>query len=56
MFAGTLPPNETDPTTEQIRAASKELVEVTIPAFRKVAPESEGGGAYLNEANVDELN
>ncbi|KAK4247470.1 hypothetical protein C7999DRAFT_41238 [Corynascus novoguineensis] len=42
------------PTDDEIRAASRELREEIIAPLRKVAPESEGGGAYLNEANIDE--
>ncbi|KAB5559638.1 hypothetical protein GE09DRAFT_1172619 [Coniochaeta sp. 2T2.1] len=51
VFGGTLAPN---PTPAQVKAASEELQNEIIAPFRAVAPESEGGGAYLNEANVDE--
>jgi hypothetical protein len=52
IFGGTLAAD--NPTPEQVRAASIEVREEIIAPFRAVAPESEGGGAYLNEANVDE--
>ncbi|KAB5546836.1 hypothetical protein GE09DRAFT_1174765 [Coniochaeta sp. 2T2.1] len=51
VFGGTLAPN---PTPAQVKAASEELQNEIIAPFRAVATESEGGGAYLNEANVDE--
>ena len=52
LIISTLLPN--DVTTEQLRMATDEMKNVIVPMFRKVAPESEGGGAYLNEGNVDE--
>ncbi|KAK3290886.1 uncharacterized protein B0H64DRAFT_49194 [Chaetomium fimeti] len=54
ILSGRLPAGVTDPTAEQVRAASVDLQEEVIAPLREVAPESEGGGAYLNEANVDE--
>ena len=42
------------PTNEEVRTASREMSEEIIPLFRGVAPETEGGGQYLNEANVDQ--
>ncbi|KAK5651718.1 hypothetical protein OQA88_11787 [Cercophora sp. LCS_1] len=41
------------PSRAAIEAAFIETRDDIIPLFRSVAPES-GGGAYLNEANVDE--
>jgi len=41
-------------TPEQVKAASEEVRREIIAPFREVAPEGEGGGAYSNEANVDE--
>ncbi|KAK0726249.1 hypothetical protein B0T21DRAFT_403378 [Apiosordaria backusii] len=41
-------------TPDLIGAASKEFREEILARFRQVAPESEGGGAYLNEAHVDD--
>lgn len=43
-----------NPTAEEIRLASEEMRNDIIAPLRAVAPESEGGGAYLNEANVDD--
>lgn len=43
----------TDPTPAQVKDASDELINEIMAPFREIAPESEGGGAYLNEANVD---
>jgi hypothetical protein len=43
-----------NPTTAEVRTASQEMRDDIIPLFRAVAPEIEGGGQYLNEANVDE--
>lgn len=37
-----------------IREANRVLVEDNLGPWRKVAPASEGGGSYLNEAAVDE--
>ncbi|KAH6844564.1 hypothetical protein B0I37DRAFT_398218 [Chaetomium sp. MPI-CAGE-AT-0009] len=54
ILSGRLPVGVVDPTPDQVRAASEELREEIIAPLREVAPESEGGGAYLNEANVDE--
>lgn len=42
------------PTAAEVRTASREMRDEIVPLFRSVAPESEGGGQYLNEANVDE--
>lgn len=42
-----------NPTVSEIAEASREMKEDIIPLFRGVAPEEEGGGSYLNEANVD---
>lgn len=44
----------TSPTPADLRAASEDLRRNVIAPLRAVAPESEGGGAYLNEANVGE--
>jgi hypothetical protein len=43
-----------NPTPDEVREASREMKEEVIPLFRGIAMEEEGGGAYLNEANVDE--
>ncbi|KAK3303035.1 uncharacterized protein B0T15DRAFT_262003 [Chaetomium strumarium] len=45
-----------NPTAEEVAAASRDLREVVIPRFKEIAPDGVegGGGAYLNEANVDE--
>jgi hypothetical protein len=45
-----------NPTAAQVEAASRDLREEVIPRFKEIAPDGEegGGGAYLNEANVDE--
>ena len=53
VFGGTLA-DPVDPTPEQVKAASEEVRNEIIAPFRAVAPETQGGGAYLNEANVDE--
>lgn len=45
-------PSQT-PSVAEVEAASREMREDIIPLFRSVAPEGQGGGAYLNEANVD---
>lgn len=42
-----------NPSVEEVAVASREMREEIIPLFRNVAPEIHGGGAYLNEANVD---
>ncbi|CAP65560.1 uncharacterized protein PODANS_6_10520 [Podospora anserina S mat+] len=39
-----------------IGAASREFRDEILAPFRAVAPESDGGGAYLNEAHVDDPN
>jgi hypothetical protein len=54
ILAGQLPAGVTDPSVEEVRAASEDLRREVIAPLREIAPESEGGGAYLNEANVDE--
>lgn len=41
-------------SVEEVARASREMREDVLAPFREVAPVSEGGGAYLNEANVDE--
>lgn len=51
LSATGLPPN---PTVAEVGAASRMMRDEIIPAFRAISPESEFGGAYLNEANVDE--
>jgi hypothetical protein len=48
------PPLTADSTPAEVGAASRVLKEEIIPAFKAIAPVSEFGGAYLNEANVDE--
>jgi hypothetical protein len=54
ILSGSLPVGVANPTPAQVKAASEELQKEIIAPLREVAPESEGGGAYLNEANVDE--
>jgi hypothetical protein len=57
IFGGTLPPRGGSGagfTPGELAAASREVREEIIAPLRAVAPESEGGGAYGNEANVDE--
>jgi hypothetical protein len=44
----------TNVSAEKIGAANKELQEVRLKPWREIAPASEGGGSYLNEASVDE--
>ncbi|KAK3322960.1 hypothetical protein B0H66DRAFT_473490 [Apodospora peruviana] len=51
ILAGEIPEN---PTPADVKRASEQLRNEIIAPLRKVSPESEGGGAYLNEANVDE--
>jgi len=41
-------------TPEALAAASKDLHENILQPWRDIAPVSEGGGTYLNEASVDE--
>ncbi|KAK4128029.1 hypothetical protein N657DRAFT_651823 [Parathielavia appendiculata] len=43
-----------NPTAADLKAASEDLRRNMIARSRERAPESEGGGAYLNEANTDE--
>lgn len=43
-----------DATPAEMDAVSKELKDNLLESWRKVAPSSEGGGSYLNEADVDE--
>ncbi|KAK4221607.1 FAD/FMN-containing isoamyl alcohol oxidase-like protein MreA [Podospora fimiseda] len=50
IVAGSSPQN---PTVEEVRRASKELREEILRPLKEIAPVSGGGGAYLNEANVD---
>ncbi|KAK4161600.1 6-hydroxy-D-nicotine oxidase [Cladorrhinum sp. PSN259] len=54
ILSGTIPPTSVSPTREEIAAASKEMREEILGPLKRVAPVEEGGGAYLNEANVDE--
>lgn len=41
-------------TSVEMRAASDELRDEVLGPLREVAPNAEGGGSYLNEADVDE--
>ncbi|KAL2018186.1 hypothetical protein VTK56DRAFT_1159 [Thermocarpiscus australiensis] len=52
--SGRLPAGMADPAPTQIRAALEELRDEIIAPLRAVALESEGGGAHLGEASVDE--
>jgi hypothetical protein len=56
ILYGRLPEGaDTDnPSAADLKVASEDLRRNVLAPFRRVAPESEGGGAYLNEANVDE--
>ncbi|KAF1993794.1 FAD/FMN-containing isoamyl alcohol oxidase-like protein MreA [Amniculicola lignicola CBS 123094] len=45
-----------DATSSQMQKASDTLTQDVLGPWREVAPESENGGAYLNEANVMEPN
>ncbi|KAK3985305.1 6-hydroxy-D-nicotine oxidase [Cladorrhinum sp. PSN332] len=54
ILSGKIPDTSVNPTAEEIGAASKELREEILAPLKKVAPVEKGGGAYLNEANVDE--
>ncbi|KAK3346469.1 hypothetical protein B0T25DRAFT_624894 [Lasiosphaeria hispida] len=55
VLSSGLPPDAGDhPTPAQIKSATDDLLYKVIAPFRAVAPESAGGGSYLNEANVDQ--
>ena len=53
ISAAALPPNA---TPEQVKGTSTELTDRVLGPWREVVPDSEGGGAYLNEADVMEPN
>jgi hypothetical protein len=53
LILGARVPSQT-PTTAEVKTSSLEMRDEIIPLFRSVAPESEGGGQYSNEGNVDE--
>jgi hypothetical protein len=42
------------PTPDEMRAASRELKDDVLGPWREIAPPSENGGSYLNEADVME--
>jgi hypothetical protein len=55
VLSSGLPPSSTDhPTPAQIKSATDDLLNNVLAPFRAVAPENDGGGSYLNEANVDQ--
>lgn len=55
ILSSGLPPVD-KPTPAQVKQATDDLMNVILPPFRAVAPESAFGGSYGNEANVDQPN
>ena len=56
ILSSGIPPPADNPTIAQVKAATDDLINIILPAFRAVAPESANGGSYLNEANPDQPN
>jgi hypothetical protein len=56
FFTTTSPTFDANASTEIFREVNRLLNEEALQALSKLAPASDGGGSYLDEAAVDELN